>query len=72
MKNEKNLTFEKAMEGLERSAEALKRGETTLQEAIDQFEEGMKYYNLCIDILEKAKQKVMLYDKDAGLEREFD
>ncbi len=71
MMNEKNLTFEKAMECLERSVDALKKGDTTLQEAIVQFEQGMKYYNICVDLLETAKQKIMLYDKATGL-KEFD
>lgn len=72
MKKNEELSFEKAMEELERSAAALKQEGTTLEEAMRQFEEGMVYYNRCMDLLSNAKQKIMLYDKKQEMLKELD
>lgn len=72
MKKNEQLSFEKAMEGLERAAEALKKEGTTLEDALSQFEEGMGYYSRCVDLLSEAKQRIMLYDKRDDLLKEFE
>ncbi|MFA5634343.1 MAG: exodeoxyribonuclease VII small subunit [Anaerovoracaceae bacterium] len=59
----KTLSFEKALEGLENSAEALKSDNTTLEEALLRFEEGMQYYEKCKKHLTAANEKVKIYDK---------
>ncbi len=59
----KTLSFEKALEGLENSAEALKSENTTLEEALLRFEEGMQYYEKCKAHLTAANEKVKIYDK---------
>ena len=59
----KALSFEKALEGLENSAEALKSENTTLEEALLRFEEGMQYYVKCKEHLIAANEKVKIYDK---------
>ncbi|MDD4583704.1 MAG: exodeoxyribonuclease VII small subunit [Eubacteriales bacterium] len=68
-KNE--LNFEKALDGLESSVDALKKEEVTLEEAIKHFEEGIDYYNRCASILKEAKQKILLYDKAKEELQEF-
>ncbi len=61
---EKNrMSFEKALEGLERSAQALKSETTTLEEALNRFEEGMQYYETCREHLAAATRKIQKYDK---------
>ncbi|MEG2200278.1 MAG: exodeoxyribonuclease VII small subunit [Anaerovorax sp.] len=55
------LTFEKALEGLENCASSLKNEGSTLEGAMKNFEEGIKYYNYCNDILNTAKQKIQVY-----------
>lgn len=61
---EKNtLSFEKALKGLESSVEALKSENTTLEEALVRFEEGMKYYEKCKEHLINANRKIQVYDK---------
>ncbi len=58
-----NLSFEKAMEGLENSAEALKSDDITLEEALSRFEEGMKYYEKCKEHLAAAGKRIQIYEK---------
>ncbi|MDO4552380.1 MAG: exodeoxyribonuclease VII small subunit [Bacillota bacterium] len=60
------LSFEEALKGLETAARAIKSEETTLEDAIKSFEEGVEYYGKCREILEGAKQKIQLYDKTSG------
>ena len=60
---EKKMTFEEALEKLEKSSENLKRENITLEEALKNFEEGIAYYKQCSEILNSAKQKIETYYK---------
>ena len=51
------MTFEESMKKLEEMAEKIKSEETTLEEAIAYYEEGIKCYRQCSNILENAEQK---------------
>lgn len=57
------LTFEEALAGLEKSAEALRQPNTTLDDAMKSFEAGLEYYKKCQEILGKAKQKIEVYTR---------
>ena len=59
----KKISFEEALAGLEKSAEELKKDGATLEAAIISYEQGIKYYNYCNEILSDAKQKIEVYDK---------
>ncbi len=61
-KNE--LTFEEAFNKLENYSKSLKNNELKLEDAIFNFEEGIKYYEYCNEILKKAKQKVEIYTSE--------
>jgi len=64
MANQKmKMSFEEALAGLEKSAEILKRDGTTLEAAMESFEQGIEYYNYCSEMLNKAKQKIEFYEK---------
>ena len=54
--------FEKALEELQKMSERIRSQETTLEEAISCYEEGMKQYKICSDILENAKQKIEIFE----------
>ncbi|GAB1475354.1 hypothetical protein MASR2M70_01860 [Bacillota bacterium] len=58
-----NLSFEAALEGLESSVTRLQSENTTLEEALLRFEEGMEYYERCKEQLTAAGKKVQVYDK---------
>lgn len=60
---EKKLTFEKALQNLEKSSERLKRDDISLEDALKNFEEGIAYYEQCSEILNNAKQKIETYSK---------
>jgi exodeoxyribonuclease VII small subunit len=60
-------SFEKSMEKLERIVEELDKGEFTLEESLDKFEEGLKLGKTCRDILDKADARVKkLVESAAG------
>lgn len=71
MNTNDNISFEQALEGLEKSAEALKKEGTTLEEALHNFEDGMKYYQRCSELLKEARQKIQLYDRNKDELRDF-
>lgn len=50
--------FETVLKKLEVTSQKLKSEEISLADAIKSYEEGIKYYNECNDILEKASQKI--------------
>lgn len=50
--------FETMLKKLEETSQKLKSEEISLADAIKSYEEGIKYYNECNDILEKASQKI--------------
>ena len=56
--------FEKALAELQKLSDRIKSQDTTLEEAIACYEEGMKYYKTCSDILENAKQKIETFEKE--------
>ncbi len=60
---EKKMSFEEALAGLEKSAEILKKDGTTLEAAMESFEQGIMYYNYCNEMLNDAKQKIEYFEK---------
>jgi len=59
----KKMSFEEALAGLEKSADILKKDGTTLEAAMESFEQGIEYYNYCNDMLNDAKQKIEFFEK---------
>ena len=58
------LNFEEAMKKLEAMSERIKDTDISLEEAISCYEEGIKCYNQCNDILSRAKQKIEFFDEE--------
>ncbi len=63
MEKNKDISFEEALAGLEKTTELLKSDNVPLDTAINTFEEGIKYYEKCNEILASAKQKIEVYSK---------
>lgn len=59
----KKMSFEEALAGLEKSAEILKKDGTTLEAAMESFEQGIEYYNYCNEMLNDAKQKIEFFER---------
>ncbi|MDR2610988.1 MAG: exodeoxyribonuclease VII small subunit [Clostridiales Family XIII bacterium] len=62
---DKELTFEEAYEKLEACSEGASKEGMTLEETIRALEEGVKYYKLCIQLLDNAEQRIIRIEKDA-------
>ncbi|MEE0742475.1 MAG: exodeoxyribonuclease VII small subunit [Emergencia sp.] len=54
--------FEEALEALSTLSEKIKSQDTSLEEAIKCYEEGMTYYQTCSEILAQAKQKIETFE----------
>ena len=66
-----DLSFEQAMQELEKIATDLEKGELSLEESVKKFEQGMELSKKCSDIIEKAEKKItILLQKDGKLEEE--
>ncbi|MCL2165610.1 MAG: exodeoxyribonuclease VII small subunit [Oscillospiraceae bacterium] len=52
------VKFEEALEGLENTVANLKKESLSLDEAMKNYELGMKYYKQCEELLNQAKQKI--------------
>lgn len=59
------------MQKLQNAAAEIGRQATTLEDSLRLFDEGMKEAEFCRDILDKAEQKIQIYEngelKDAQL-----
>jgi len=58
------LSFEKALEDLEKIVEKLEKGGLSLNESLSQFEKGVKLARFLREELEKAEKKTEILLKD--------
>ena len=58
------LSFEKALEDLEKIVEKLEKGGLSLSESLSQFEKGVQLARFLREELEKAEKKVSILLKD--------
>ena len=66
------LTFEEAIENLEKIVNELEDGKLTLDESVKKFEKGMQLSKHCNDILEKAEKEItiVIEGNDGSLKEE--
>jgi len=57
-KKTEEIPFEDYLRKLERIVQQLEEGELTLDESVKLYEEGMSISKLCLDKLNKTKQKI--------------
>jgi len=60
----KDSGFERQLKRLEEIVESLETGDTTLDEAIKLYEEGVQISKLCLDRLSKAELTLKRLSKD--------
>ncbi len=71
--SEKSRNFEESMKRLEAIVAELEKGDFSLEESLQRFEEGLKLGKGCKEILEKAEAKVKTLVEDSeGTLREED
>ena len=64
------LSFEQAIEQLERIVAMLESGDVPLEQAIELYQEGMRLSHLCGQKLEQVEKKIeMLVEGETGLAR---
>ena len=66
-----NLTYEEAVEQLEKIIENLEN-EDTLEDTLKQYKKGIELYNYCSNILKKAEGEVKIILKDKKSLEDFD
>ena len=66
--NEKEISFEEALEKLQNAVNKLESGEIKLDEAFSLFEDGIKYVKICEEKLTNIEEKVAKIVKDGKKE----
>jgi exodeoxyribonuclease VII small subunit len=66
MSEEKELTFEEAMQKLEEIVEKLEEGNVPLEQAISFFQEGMKLSKFCHDKLQHVEKQMEYILREDG------
>ena len=59
-----DLSFETAMERLEKIVEEMESGKMLLEDLLARYEEGMKLVKVCQERLAKAEQKIEIITRD--------
>lgn len=68
MESKNKESFEENLDNLEKIVKALENGDVPLDKAIEKFNDGMKYANVCNKMLEEATKTVAkVIDKDGEL-----
>ncbi|SFC13806.1 Exodeoxyribonuclease VII small subunit [Alkalibacterium subtropicum] len=65
---DKEKTFDEAMKELETIVQKLEQGDVPLEEALDQFQEGIKLSRYCKGIVEDAEKTVTKMVNENGNE----
>lgn len=55
-----DINFEEAMKQLEKIANELEKGNLTLDESVNKFEDGIKLSKKCNDFLNSAEKKITM------------
>ena len=66
--NNKDMTFEQALNSLEEIVDQLNDGEMELEKAISAYEKGMKLKNICEAKLKNAQERIELIQTEKKLE----
>ena len=56
-------SFTEALNNLQKAANEIGKQSTTLEESLNLFESGMKEAEYCKNILDRADQKIQIYEK---------
>lgn len=60
------IRFEEAFEKLEAAARTISDEKVALEDAIQSYKEGKRYYEICSSILNEARQLIEIYDRETG------
>lgn len=70
---EKELTFEEAIENLEKIVGELESGELSLDKSVENFKKGMELSNYCNKLLDNAEKtiSILVEQKDGSIKEEY-
>ena len=73
MKKKENLSFEDAMDNLEKIVSDLEKGDLSLEVSVEKFKEGMEISNYCTNLLNEAEESItiLLKSQDGIQEEDF-
>jgi len=66
MAEQKKMTFEQAMDELERIVAGIEGGQITLEESIEKYAEGTALIKQCRSILDAAEERIRILARDEG------
>ena len=66
MTDQKDITFKESMQKLETIANELEKGELSLDESVQKFEEGMELSKKCNEMLESAEKRINILIQNEG------
>ncbi|WP_174613764.1 exodeoxyribonuclease VII small subunit [Virgibacillus ihumii] len=66
MENENNVSFEEAMDQLEKIVAKLEEGDVPLEKAITYYQQGMKLSKVCNDKLKNVQEKMTQIVNEQG------
>lgn len=66
MSENKNMTFESAVKRLEEIVDLLERGNTSLDESLALYEEGVGLVRFCSDALDGAEKRIRVLATDGN------
>lgn len=69
---EENQTFDQALQELEEIVAKLEQGDVPLEEALDQFQEGIKLSRYCKKTLQEAESTMTKIVSEDGTEEPFE
>ena len=64
MAEQKKMTFEQAMDELERIVAGIEGGQITLEESIEKYAEGTALIKQCRSILDAAEERIRILARD--------
>lgn len=72
MKKNENLSFEEAMDKLEKIVEELEKGEQPLEISVENFKNGVEMSNYCEKLLDDAEKSIniLIKNKNGEIEEE--
>ena len=66
--HQKYMNFETSYKRLEEAAAALRNDSVSLEDSLKNFETASKHYNECKKIIEEARQRLIVLEKETGTE----
>lgn len=58
------MKFEEALQQLEEIVGELEKGELSLDESLAKYEDGIKIYRKCLELLEGAEERLRMFARD--------